>query len=204
MHRTRLGHGPTDRYSDDSGLGGGELRIEDTPGRGDASIVYVGLGANLGDREATLLHAAERLGALGMVKAVSPVYETAPVGFADQPAYLNAVASLRTQLEPDDLMSELLQIEHDLGRVRTFPNAPRTIDLDLLFYDDAVIVRPRLIVPHPRLHERAFVLMPLADIAPNLVHPHLGVSVGDLLQRVGSIAGMRRTDVSLGNVARET
>ncbi len=180
------------------------MRIEDTPGRGGASIVYVGLGANLGDREATLRHAAERLGALGMVKEVSPVYETAPVGFADQPTYLNAVTCLRTRLEPDDLMCELLRIEHDLGRVRTFPNAPRTIDLDLLFYDNAVIAKPRLMVPHPRLHKRAFVLMPLADIAPNLVHPQLGVSISGLLQRLGPISGMRRTDVSLGNAVQKT
>ncbi len=167
-------------------------------------MAYIGLGANLGDRLATLNRAVDRLATLGVVESVSPVYETEPVGFVDQPAFLNAVLCLLTNHAPEKLMSRMLEIEQELGRVRTFPNAPRTIDLDLLFYDDAVIDQPDLTVPHPRLHERAFVLVPLNDIAPDLLHPQLAVPVGSLLQRLGPITDVRRTLHSLRDVERGT
>lgn len=160
-------------------------------------MAYIGLGANLGDRLATLNRAVERLTMFGNVDAVSAVYETEPVGFADQPAFLNAVLGLATDRAPEDLMTSLLQTEQELGRFRTFPNAPRTIDLDLLLYDDAVIEQPGLKVPHPRLHERAFVLIPLNDIASDLLHPRMAVSIGDLLQRLGPITDVHRAPVSL-------
>ncbi len=186
-------------------MGTGDVGTDDRASLAQrSSIAYIGLGANLGERLPALYQAHLRLGELGMIKAISPIYETEPVGFADQPSFLNAVISLETEREPGQLMSGLLRIEHEIGRVRTFPNAPRAIDLDLLFYDDAVIERSDLIVPHPRLHERAFVLVPLNNIGPDLVHPHLKVSVGDLLQRLGPISGIRRAPVSLADTVRDT
>lgn len=156
------------------------------------ATAYVALGANLGDRLATLRDAVRRLGELGTVEVVSAVYETDPVGYEEQPAFLNAVARIRTGLAPVAVLAGLLRIEADLGRVRTFPNAPRTLDLDLLLYDDLVLASPDLILPHPRLHERAFVLVPLAEIAPGVRHPQLERTARDLLAEIGSADGVHR------------
>ena len=160
-------------------------------------VAYVALGSNLGDRLTTLLEAVRRLRKLGRVEVVSAVYETDPVGFDDQPPYLNAVAQLRTDFQPQRLLARLLEVEADLGRVRTFPNAPRTLDLDLLVYDDLVLDAPDLTLPHPRLHERAFVLVPLYEIAPELVHPRSGMSITDLLASLEPSIGVRRLDAVL-------
>lgn len=151
----------------------------------------IALGANLGDRLATLREAVARIGDLGTIVAISRLYDTEPVGYADQPRYLNGALLLDTDLEPEALLDGLQQIEHDLGRVRTFPNAPRTLDLDLLFYGDRVIKTSRLTVPHPRLHERAFVLTPLAEIAPDIIHPILKQSVRELLASLPGDGGVR-------------
>jgi 2-amino-4-hydroxy-6-hydroxymethyldihydropteridine diphosphokinase len=146
------------------------------------TIAYVGLGANLGDRKATILRAAELLGA----DRVSTLIETEPWGYADQPRFVNAVAELETDEPPRALLERLLEIERELGRRREGPRyGPRTIDLDLLLYGDEQLEEPGLVVPHPRLRERAFVLEPLAELAPELVVPGLG-SVKALLSRLQS------------------
>jgi 2-amino-4-hydroxy-6-hydroxymethyldihydropteridine diphosphokinase len=138
---------------------------------------FVGLGSNLGDREATIRSAVAQLD----VARVSTLRETDPVGLLDQPRFLNGVAELETELPPRALLERLLEVERSLGRTREGPRfGPRTIDLDLLLYDDAVLDEPGLTLPHPRLHERAFVLEPLAELAPDLVVPGRG-PVRDLL-----------------------
>ena len=154
------------------------------------SLAYIGLGANLGDRAVTLAAAISRLGILGEVLAVSSLYETAPVGYLDQPPFLNAVAAVETSLTPAQMVQWLLAIEQTFGRKRTFRNAPRTLDLDLLLLGDAIQDTDAVKVPHPRLVERAFVLVPLAEIAPQLRHPVLGESMRDLLSSLPDQAGI--------------
>jgi 2-amino-4-hydroxy-6-hydroxymethyldihydropteridine diphosphokinase len=132
---------------------------------------YVGVGANLGDREATIRAAID---ALPGIVGVSELRETDPVGIVDQPAFLNGALALETELGPRELLNALLAVERDLGRERREPWGPRTIDLDLLLYGDAVVDEPGLQVPHPRLHERAFALEPLLDLDPALELPGKG------------------------------
>jgi 2-amino-4-hydroxy-6-hydroxymethyldihydropteridine diphosphokinase len=138
---------------------------------------YIGLGSNLGDRERTLRAALARLNAAHGIRvlAVSRFRETEPVGFTAQPKFVNAAAALDTELEPRALLDALLAVERELGRTREGPRfGPRTIDLDLLLYGDTVVDEPGLHVPHPRLHERAFVLEPLGELEPALVVPGRG------------------------------
>lgn len=155
---------------------------------------FVGLGANLGDARATLLDAIQRLATLPgtSVVARSSLYRTAPI-HASGPEFVNAVVELRTSLPPHELLRELQAIEHSHGRERPYRNAPRTLDLDLLLYDEARIDDAQLTVPHPRLHERAFVLVPLAELAPDLLLPGRGV-VRDLLIGVRGQAVARMDD----------
>ena len=140
-------------------------------------LAYIGLGANLGDREATMRAALAALDAVPGVRvvAVSTFRETDPVGYLDQPRFLNAAAAVETDLDPRGVLDALLEVERELGRTREGPrHGPRTIDLDLLLFGDATLDEPGLTVPHPRLQERAFVLDPLADLDPGLVVPGLG------------------------------
>jgi 2-amino-4-hydroxy-6-hydroxymethyldihydropteridine diphosphokinase len=143
---------------------------------------YVGLGANLGPREITLLRAIDLLGATDgvEVRAASQLRETEPVGVVDQPAYLNGAVELDTELSARELLDRLLDVERELGRVRGERWGPRTVDLDLLVFGAETIDEPGLRVPHPRLHERRFVLEPLAELAPDLVVPGRG-TVSELL-----------------------
>jgi 2-amino-4-hydroxy-6-hydroxymethyldihydropteridine diphosphokinase len=147
------------------------------------TIAYVGLGANLGDREATIRRAAELIGA----RRLSAIRETEPWGVEDQPLFLNAVAELDTELSPRALLDRLLDVERELGRTRESVArfGPRTIDLDLLLYGTEAINEPGLTVPHPRLHERLFVLEPLAELNPGFLVPNRG-SIFSLLAGIQS------------------
>lgn len=141
------------------------------------NTAFVGIGANLGDRERTLRLALRLLGDRDgvTVAAVSSLRETAPVGYLDQASFLNGAARLETELLPRELLRALLDVERELGRDRSGPRfGPRTVDLDLLLYDGVELDEPGLVVPHPRLHERRFVLEPLAELAPGLVVPGRG------------------------------
>ena len=153
-------------------------------------IAAIALGSNLssiyGPPEANLREALTRLATLGRVTAVSTFHATDPVGYIEQPLFLNAAALLETSLTPLDLLHSLLAIEHAMGRDRSTapPKGPRILDLDLLLCDSLIVQTPELTLPHPALHERRFVLAPLAEIAPNLQHPLLHQSIADLLAKL--------------------
>jgi 2-amino-4-hydroxy-6-hydroxymethyldihydropteridine diphosphokinase len=144
--------------------------------------VFVLSGTNLGDRKANLEFALASLAKEATILKASSYYETEPVGFKDQPWFLNQAIELDTLLTPTELLAICQKIENAGGRIRTFLNAPRTLDLDILFYGNIVVSREDLIIPHPRLADRRFVLEPLAQIAPEFVHPVLGKSIRQLLK----------------------
>jgi 2-amino-4-hydroxy-6-hydroxymethyldihydropteridine diphosphokinase len=150
------------------------------------SEVYLGLGANLGARETQILRAVAELGerTLG-VRALSPLYETEPWGLLDQPRFLNAACLVHTDLGPLDLLRLLQEIERALGRVPTVLYGPRAIDLDILLYDDLIVDEPMLSIPHVGMLERSSVLVPLADIAPDVRHPRTGPTTREHLMRLG-------------------
>ncbi len=144
-------------------------------------IIYIALGTNLGDRPANLRAAVAALPPDVQVTAASPIYQTPPWGYTDQPDFLNQVVRGETVLPPNKLLAYLKEIETNVGRTPTFRYGPRVVDLDILFYDDLTLEQPDLTIPHPRLHDRAFVLIPLADLAPGLRHPISKATISELL-----------------------
>jgi 2-amino-4-hydroxy-6-hydroxymethyldihydropteridine diphosphokinase len=146
---------------------------------------HLSLGSNMGDRRAFLRTAVEGIRRLGRVTAESSVYETVPVGFADQPNFLNMAVELETELVPTELMRHLKEIEAGVGNKATVRHGPRQIDIDILLWSGGGVIWPDLEIPHPRLMERGFMLIPLAEIAPNAVLP-TGITVAEAAARVGS------------------
>jgi len=156
------------------------------------NLAYLSLGSNVGDREAQLREAQSRLGKVGRVVAVSSFYETEPVEFTQQPWFLNCGVVLETSKTPQELMSEILRIEAEMGRRRVQKKGPRSIDIDILLFDSAIIDTEELTIPHPAMHQRRFVLEPLAEIAPVVRHPVLKKSIRELLDQLPKGQEMRR------------
>ena len=146
--------------------------------------VFIALGSNLGDREAYLEQAVEELRAVDSIALVkeSSIIETNPVGGPPQDRFLNQVVEIETTLSPDALLAEMQRVERTLGRIRREKWGPRTIDLDILLYGNKVVCRPGLQIPHPRMHERTFVLKPLCEIAPDVLHPTIGKRICEILE----------------------
>jgi 2-amino-4-hydroxy-6-hydroxymethyldihydropteridine diphosphokinase len=162
--------------------------------------VYLGLGSNLGDREQNVARAIDLLSQRVKIEETSSLYVTEPVDHGDQPLFLNVVCRIETSLFPEDLLGLAKRIEAAMGRKPSFVNGPRPIDIDILFYGDRVVNIPRLVIPHPRVQERAFVLVPLAEIAPTLVHPVSGQTVAQMVGRLKSLKGVRRWSQEAWNV----
>ncbi len=147
------------------------------------AIAFLGLGSNLGHRETNITSALKMLGKEARILKVSALYETEPVGYKDQPWFLNCACAVETDLSPQALLKLAKTIEKKLGRKPTHRFGPRLIDIDILFYDDLILDSPDLTIPHPRLAERAFVLLPLREIAPKSMHPLLGATIEELWQK---------------------
>jgi len=157
--------------------------------------IFLALGTNLGDRFANLKAAQEALPPKVQVGCLSPIYETLPWGYAEQPNFLNQVLQASTTLRPAGLLKYLKTLEKRLGRTPAVRYGPRLIDIDILFYDELVLQTPALTIPHPRLHERAFILVPLAALAPELVHPSLGCSIKSLLEKADTSSIIKMYDI---------
>lgn len=148
-------------------------------------IVYLLLGSNLGDREKNLADAIKHLQKLGLqVLKKSSIYNTLPWGYTEQPDFLNQAIECLTELEPLELLKRLKEIEKSMGRKKTVRYGPRIIDIDIIFYDNLILKTEQLSIPHPRMHEREFVLKPLSEIAPDFIHPELQLSVKRLLDNL--------------------
>jgi 2-amino-4-hydroxy-6-hydroxymethyldihydropteridine diphosphokinase len=191
-------------------LGSGEPTVTSNPRRWESA--HIALGSNLGDRQVAISSALAMLRVAGAleVAAVSPIIETEPVGPPGQGRYLNGAAAVRTTLSPERLLDHMLRIERELGRDRAGAgrNGPRTIDLDLLLYADVVCEQPGLTLPHPRMHQRGFVLAPLRTIAPQVVHPVLRQTVAELHERLlrttgeGETASLSRLPLTIDDDVR--
>ena len=155
---------------------------------------YLGLGTNLGAREDNLKRAAHLLTSSTSIQLIrsSSIYETAPWGYANQPQFLNCVLEVETGLSPNELFRCVKGLEADMGRQPSSRYGPRIIDLDILLYGDQTVQQPDLQIPHPRLHQRAFVLIPLAELAPDLVHPTLSITIGQLARDAQDQGGVTR------------
>lgn len=153
---------------------------------------YLCLGSNLGDREKNLIWALSLLSQEINLEKVSSIYETEPIGYKEQPLFLNLVCRVTTNLNPQELLHLAKTIENKMGRIPSFPNSPRPVDIDILFYDNQIIKTQDLTIPHPRLAKRAFVLIPLSEIASELVHPELGKSIAELASSYEIYSGVRK------------
>ena len=156
------------------------------------AIAYLCLGSNLGNRMANLNKAVALLSQKVNIEKVSSVYETEPIGYKEQPLFLNMACQITTMLNPGELLHFAKDIEGKMGRVQSFSNSPRLIDIDILFYDREVIRTDELNIPHPRLAKRAFGLIPLAEIAPQLIHPELGKKISELAGVVEGREGVQK------------
>lgn len=150
----------------------------------ETKTVYLGLGTNLGHRNINLETVINKIAEIAEIGSQSSIYETDPVGHEDQEKFLNMVIEITTQLSPTELIVKLLEIEHTMGRIRDVKNGPRIIDIDILLYDKYIIVEEGLIIPHIHMHEREFVLRPLAEIAENVYHPTFKKTIKQLLDEL--------------------
>jgi GTP cyclohydrolase-4 len=157
------------------------------------ATAYLCLGSNLGEREANLGRALTLLSPKVTLNAISSIYETEPVGYREQPLFLNLVCQITTDLPPEELLHLAKEIETEMDRVPSEQiNSPRPIDIDILFYDNKIMENQNLTIPHPRLQDRAFVLIPLKEIAPEFIHPKLGKSIVQLANDVKGQKGVRK------------